>query len=53
VFCVGSMRVCSLITFLLLNKGIYAVAKPGVSKWGVKGEGTGGGAPPPAGGLGA
>jgi hypothetical protein len=32
---------------------LRAVAKPGVSKWGVKGEGTGGGVLPPAGGPGA
>jgi hypothetical protein len=32
---------------------VYTVAKPGVSKWGVKGEGTRGGVPPPVGGPGA
>jgi hypothetical protein len=30
--------------------GVEIVAKPGVSKWGAKGEGTGGGVPLPAGG---
>jgi hypothetical protein len=30
-----------------------SVAKPGVSKWGLRGRGTGGGVSPPAGGPGA
>jgi hypothetical protein len=38
---------------LFQDIAVTTMAKPGVSKWGVKGEGTGGGAPLPLGSFSA